>query len=54
MNGCHTIRNIAATNNSVKAGRFDHANSFLPNAEQTEAAREPLEYPQETRGELLG
>lgn len=30
---------------SVKAGRFDHANSFLPNAEQTEAAFEPLEHP---------
>lgn len=30
---------------SVKGGRFDHANSFLPNAEQTEAAFEPLEHP---------
>ncbi|MCC6291146.1 MAG: M67 family metallopeptidase [Bryobacterales bacterium] len=28
---------------SVKAGRFDHAKSFLPNMEQTEAPEEALE-----------
>lgn len=27
---------------SVKGGRFDHANCFLPNAEQTEAIKEEL------------
>lgn len=32
---------------SVRQGRFDHACSFLPNADQTEAAREGIEYPQE-------
>lgn len=30
---------------SVKAGRFDHAKSFLPNMEQTEAPEEALELP---------
>ena len=29
---------------SVKAGRFDHANSFLPNMEQTAADKEELIY----------
>ncbi|MBL8176394.1 MAG: M67 family metallopeptidase [Bryobacterales bacterium] len=29
---------------SVKNGEFDHANSFLPNFDQTEAPKEPLEY----------
>jgi proteasome lid subunit RPN8/RPN11 len=29
---------------SVQKGEFDHANSWLPNAEQTEAAREDLTY----------
>ena len=29
---------------SIKQGRFDHANSWLPNAEQTHADKEPLEY----------
>lgn len=29
---------------SVKNGRFDHANSFLPNAEQTAAEKEELVY----------
>ena len=29
---------------SVKAGRFDHANSFLPNMEQTAADKEKLIY----------
>ncbi len=28
---------------SVKSGKFDHANSFLPNAEQTAADKEELE-----------
>jgi proteasome lid subunit RPN8/RPN11 len=27
---------------SIKGGRFDHANSFLPNADQTEAPKEEL------------
>jgi hypothetical protein len=30
---------------SVKAGRYDHARSFLPNVEQTEAPEEALELP---------
>ncbi len=30
---------------SVKAGQFDHANSWLPNDERTEAAKEQLEHP---------
>ncbi len=30
---------------SVQGGRFHHANSFLPNAEQTEAAKEPITWP---------
>jgi proteasome lid subunit RPN8/RPN11 len=30
---------------SVKAGRFDHANSFLPNADQTAAEKEELIWP---------
>jgi proteasome lid subunit RPN8/RPN11 len=30
---------------SVKAGKFDHANSFLPNAEQTQAEKEELIWP---------
>lgn len=29
---------------SIKKGVFDHANSFLPNFDQTEAPREDLEY----------
>ncbi|MDP8979461.1 MAG: M67 family metallopeptidase [Acidobacteriota bacterium] len=29
---------------SVKAGRFDHANSFLPNMDQTSADKEELIY----------
>jgi proteasome lid subunit RPN8/RPN11 len=29
---------------SIQSGKFDHANSFLPNAEQTEANREELTY----------
>ena len=29
---------------SVQKGKFDHANSFLPNAEQTEAPQEELRY----------
>ena len=29
---------------SVKSGEFDHANSWLPNFEQTEAAKEELIY----------
>ncbi len=29
---------------SIKDGKFDHANSWLPNAEQTEAAKEELSY----------
>ncbi|MDX2150408.1 MAG: M67 family metallopeptidase [Bryobacteraceae bacterium] len=29
---------------SIKNGEFDHANSFLPNMEQTEAVREELVY----------
>jgi proteasome lid subunit RPN8/RPN11 len=28
---------------SIKSGKFDHANSFLPNAEQTAADQEELE-----------
>jgi proteasome lid subunit RPN8/RPN11 len=27
---------------SIKGGKFDHANSFLPNADQTEAPKEEL------------
>jgi proteasome lid subunit RPN8/RPN11 len=30
---------------SIKGGEFDHAHSFLPNAEQTAAPEEDLEYP---------
>ena len=30
---------------SIKRGEFDHANSFLPNAEQTAADKEGIEYP---------
>ena len=30
---------------SVKAGRYDHANSFLPNPDQTAAEKEELEWP---------
>lgn len=30
---------------SVKNGKFDHANSFLPNAEQTTANEEEMEHP---------
>lgn len=30
---------------SVRAGQFDHARSFLPNAEQTEAEEEELVWP---------
>jgi proteasome lid subunit RPN8/RPN11 len=29
---------------SIKNGEFDHANSFLPNFDQTAAEQEPLEY----------
>ena len=29
---------------SIRMGEFDHANSWLPNAEQTEAAKEELSY----------
>lgn len=29
---------------SIRNGEFDHANSWLPNAEQTEAAKEELSY----------
>ncbi len=29
---------------SIRGGEFDHANSWLPNAEQTEAAKEELNY----------
>jgi proteasome lid subunit RPN8/RPN11 len=29
---------------SIKRGEFDHANSWLPNFEQTEAAKEELSY----------
>ena len=34
---------------SVKGGEVDHANSFLPNAEQTHAEPEPLETPEVKR-----
>jgi proteasome lid subunit RPN8/RPN11 len=30
---------------SIKGGKFDHANSFLPNAEQTVAEKEDLIWP---------
>ena len=30
---------------SIQKGQFHHANSWLPNMEQTEAAKEELEYP---------
>jgi len=30
---------------SIKGGKFDHANSFLPNAEQTAAEKEELIWP---------
>jgi proteasome lid subunit RPN8/RPN11 len=30
---------------SVRNGEFDHAHSFLPNAEQTAAKKEEIEYP---------
>ena len=29
---------------SIRQGEFDHANSWLPNADQTEAAKEELSY----------
>lgn len=29
---------------SIRKGEFDHANSFLPNFDQTAAEKEPLEY----------
>ena len=29
---------------SIRKGEFDHANSWLPNADQTEAAKEELSY----------
>ena len=29
---------------SIQKGKFDHANSFLPNAEQTEAPKEELRF----------
>ena len=37
---------------SIKNGEFDHANSFLPDADQTNADNEPLSYPisEVTRG----
>jgi proteasome lid subunit RPN8/RPN11 len=31
---------------SIKGGKFDHANSFLPNADQTDAPKEDLRYAQ--------
>lgn len=31
---------------SIKGGRFDHANSWLPDPDQTHAEKEPLEYPE--------
>jgi proteasome lid subunit RPN8/RPN11 len=31
---------------SIKNGQFDHANSFLPNFDQTAAPKEDLEFPQ--------
>jgi proteasome lid subunit RPN8/RPN11 len=30
---------------SIKGGEFDHANSFLPDADQTRADKEPLQHP---------
>ena len=30
---------------SIKSGKFDHANSFLPNADQTAAEKEELIWP---------
>lgn len=30
---------------SIKGGKFDHANSFLPNADQTAAEKEELTWP---------
>ena len=30
---------------SIKGGKFDHANSFLPNADQTDAPKEELLWP---------
>jgi proteasome lid subunit RPN8/RPN11 len=33
---------------SIRGGRFDHARSWLPNAEQTEAASEQISYPEKT------
>lgn len=30
---------------SIKDGKFDHANSFLPDPDQTRADSEPLEFP---------
>lgn len=30
---------------SIKGGKFDHANSFLPNADQTDAPKEELIWP---------
>lgn len=32
---------------SVRGGRLDHATSWLPNAEQTQADPEPLQFPEE-------
>ena len=31
---------------SIQSGRFDHANSWLPNAEQTQAEKEELIWPE--------
>jgi proteasome lid subunit RPN8/RPN11 len=31
---------------SIYKGKFDHANCFLPDADQTHAAPEPLQYPE--------
>ena len=33
---------------SIKAGKFDHANSWLPDEEQTLAEKEELEYPRQS------
>lgn len=33
---------------SIKRGEFDHANSFLPDPDQTRAETEPLEYGQDS------
>jgi proteasome lid subunit RPN8/RPN11 len=34
---------------SVKAGKFNHASSFLPDPDQTHAESEPLEHPQSSK-----